>query len=582
MPDGIPLRRREGGGLRILLIGCAVLLTVVAAAFIWLGLRVVTAATHLDAARDAGERAAQAVAADDPAGLADAAGTLTRELAAAREVAADPTWAVAGLAPVLGGDLAAVQTLAGALGAAAVSAEPLVDALRTGGLQPATAGAAMAPLAAQAARADALLRGIDTGTLLPPVAGAVERTRSLLHEALPTLQTAAALAPLASVAEGDAPVTVLVMIQNNAELRTGGGITGSFLQLTAHDGTFTLDAQASSADFAARSTPVAPVPDALTALYGDVVGRFVQNASMPTDFTLTARLAAAWWTQRGGAAPDLVLSVDPMVLVAALRVVGPVDLGDGTTITADDALTRLLVDPYRTLDTDGQTRFMQDAAARVFARMVAAPPDPLAWGAALAGPVSDGRVSAWSADPQVQSALAASALGGPAARHRLAGDEAYAVSFNDGTGGKMGVYLDVGLQVGAAQCRADGRADVIVRLTMTSTAPLDAATSLPGDVTGRGMFGTGVGDIGTTVAVAAPPGTLLSSVTKAGAPVVVAQADEGGFPTSALRVNLSPQERNVVEFRFVAASPGAAAPVLLHTPMATTPRPGAAVPVSCG
>ncbi|RLK49475.1 DUF4012 domain-containing protein [Microbacterium telephonicum] len=581
MPETNPTRR-SGGGLRFVLLGCGLLLAVVAAAYVWTGIRVAATVGHLEAARDAGERAVAADGADDRGALVAAAADLTSQLAAADAAAADPTWAVAARAPMLGGDFDAVQTLARALGAALPNTEPLLAALRGDAADPRALGAALAPLSDQASHALDALGSIDTTALLPPVAAAVERTRTLLADALPALRTAAALAPLNAAVSGDEPTRILVMLQNNAELRTGGGITGAYLQITADGGTFSLDAQASSSDFTARRTPVADVPDAMTALYGDVVGRFPQNASMPADFQVTATLAAAWWQQRGGAAPDVVVSLDPVVLVSVLRVVGPVALADGSVLTADDAISRLLVEPYRTLDSDGQTALMQDAAARIFAQLTAAPSDALAWAAALSGPVAEGRISAWAADPDIAQALAAGPLGGPAARLDAAGPQAYGVWFNDGTGGKMGGYLDVGMQIASAQCRLDGRADVVVRLTMTSTAPADAATALPGDVTGRGMYGTGVGDIGTSVAVAAPPGTFLASVTKAGAPARIAQATEMGRPTSLLRVNLSPGERNVVEFRFVSADAGRADPVVVHTPLLNPIRTAATTVLDCG
>lgn len=558
------------------------MLVLLAAGYVWMGIRVATALGHLESARDAAERTVAAASADDRVGLADGARELAEDLASAQAATEDPIWSVAAGAPVIGGDLAAVQALAQALGPAAAATQPLLDALRGPGREASATGEGLEPLAAQAAHAHAALAGIDTSSLLPPVAAAIERTRSLLGDALPPLRTAAALAPLAVAVEGEGPTRILVMLQNNAELRTGGGITGAYLQITAAGGAFTLDAQTSSSDFAPRTTPILEVPSALSTLYGDVVARFAQNASMPADFATTAQLASAWWQSRGGSAPDLVVSVDPVVLVAALRITGPVTLADGSALTADDAIERLLVDPYYTLDADGQTALMQDAAARVFTQLTADQVDPLAWAAALAQPVARGRISAWSADPTIQASVAGGALGGPGARLAAAGPEGYGLWLNDGTGGKMGGFLDIGVTIQTAQCRADGRADVLVRLTMTSTAPRGADTVLPGDVTGRGMFGTASGDIGTSVAIAAPPGTFLASVTKAGAPARVAQAVEDDRPTTLLRVNLSPGERNVVEFRFVAAQPGPASPVLVHTPTLTAPRMAAPSALACG
>ncbi len=575
-------RTRHPIRLRTLLLWCAAALLLLAIAYAWMGFRVGAALGHLQSARDDAERAVAAASAGDRDSLADGARALSDELTAAQEASDDPTWAVAMLAPVIGRDLDAVRTLAQALGPAAATSEPLVGALRSGTVDVAGATKSLGALAERVARAHDALAEVDTAPLLSPVADAVERTRTLLNEAQPTLSAAAALAPLGDVVGGAGPTRILVMLQNNAELRTGGGITGAYLQITAADGTYSLDAQSSSGDFTPRMTPIVDTPAALTTLYGDVVGRFAQNASMPADFATTARLASAWWQERGGAAPDLVVSVDPVILVAALRITGPIALADGSMLTADDAITRLLVEPYYTLDADGQTALMQDAAARVFAHLTATPPDPFAWAAALAEPVMAGRISAWSADPTTEAALSSGPLGGPGARLEAAGPDGYGLWLNDGTGGKMGGFLDLAVAIETSQCRADGRADVLVRLTMTSTAPQDAGSVLPGDVTGRGMYGTGIGDIGTSVAIAAPAGTFLSSVTKEGSPARVAQAVEDGRPTTLLRVNLSPGEVNVVDFRFVTAQPEHAMPVLVHTPMLSEPRIAETTTLACG
>ena len=94
----------------------------------------------------------------------------------------------------------------------------------------------------------------------------------------------------------------------------------------------------------------------LRELYGDVVGRFVQNASSTSNFALSAQLASAWWLDEYGETPDFVVSIDPFVLEALVAATGPVILPDGTSLDADDLVTRLLVEPYLQLDPAGQTR----------------------------------------------------------------------------------------------------------------------------------------------------------------------------------------------------------------------------------
>ena len=64
----------------------------------------------------------------------------------------------------------------------------------------------------------------------------------------------------------------------------------------------------------------------------------------------------------------------------------------------------------------------------------------------------------------------------------------------------MGLYLDVQTAIGQQTCRQDRRPQYAFEVTLTNTAPADAATSLPAYVTGGGAFGVTPGNIKTLVA----------------------------------------------------------------------------------
>jgi len=360
------------------------------------------------------------------------------------------------------------------------------------------------------------------------------------------------------LAGADGPRTILVMFQNPAELRTGGGITGLFAEIRAENGAFTLVRQADSSQFGYLDTPAVPIPEAMVALYGDVAGRFVQNATMPADFALSAQLASEWWSRTQGGSPDAIIAIDPLVVKAVIAATGSIGLPDGSALDADGLVQRVLVDPYLQLDSEAQTAFQREIVASVFSALVARV-DPVTWSAALADPVAQGRVSVWSAVPDEQQALAGTAVGGPLARLNAAGSSAYGVFLNDATGGKMDSFLDVAL---SAATTCDGES--VVRVTLTNTADAALIESYPMSMTGGGLWGTGIGDIGTTVTVAAPPGSAFGGATgeEGRLPSVDVVAD--GHPSTAVRVNISPGQTESVDFAFTA--PGAGVPVLVHTP----------------
>jgi hypothetical protein len=291
----------------------------------------------------------------------------------------------------------------------------------------------------------------------------------------------------------------------------------------------------------------------------------VQNATMTADFALSARLASDWWVGAYGTSPDAVVAVDPLVLAALLRAQGPVTLPDGSALGADDIVQRLLVDPYLTLDPDAQTAYLREVTGSVFAA-VTADVSPRVWVAALAPAVADGRVSVWSARSDVQAAIEGSAVAGMAERVSATGAAGFGVYLNDATGGKMGTQLGVAIESGFVACPGTDGTTAVVRVTLSNDAPAEAS-QWPVSMTGGGLFGTAVGDIGTLITVSAPPGASFGGVTGADGPLLSANAIDGDRPSSAVRVNVSPGETESVDIRFVLAERPADAPTIVHTPL---------------
>jgi len=578
-----PAQRRTSRA-RPFLLGSALLVIALVACAAWVGVRAMLVKDELQALVPVVGELQEAAAARDTARLTELTSTLTQRSDAAAALTSDPLWRAAEVIPVAGANLTAVRVVSAQLknlNQAAVT--PLVElvtsmeergAASDDGFDLTLATDSRAPLrtAASALHSAAETFGsFPRSGLIPEVRGAVDQLDAGASAAAPAVDALARAASIAPAMLGaDGQRTILVMLQNNAELRTGGGITGSFVLLRAEGGRISIMQQSDSSDFPSAGGDILPIPASTSTLYGDVVGRFVQNASATADFTLSAQLAGTWWQQRFGDTPDAVLSIDPLVLRALLGATGPVEMPDGSQLTSDNLVQRLLVDPYLTLDSDAQNEFLQGVTAAVFSKITASP-DMVAWAEALAGPAEQGRISLWSAHPGEQATIEGTAIAGPAARHAAAGDDAFAVYFNDVTGGKMDVFLDVDITAGTAECRGDGRRDISIVLTMSSLAPADADGGLPRSVTGGGLLGTANGDIGTIVTVAAPPGTFFGGVWKNGEPEVSSNVIDNGFPSTGARVNLSPGEVNTMEFRFVAAEPGALDPEILHTPLIEEP-----------
>ncbi len=573
-----PDATRKGTHRRTILLALGAVGLVLIASAVWVGVRAVLLKAELEAMLPLASQLEDAANSRDLDRLGQVVTELGSHTAQADALSGDPVWRVAELTPWIGPNLAAARVVSSHLHAITVAADPLISVLESSSAD----GAAfdvehLTALAGPLRRtsdaltaADSALTDIDTRQLIAPLASGVDRlTGAVGVAAAPLEQIAPAAEALPTVLGADGPRNILVMLQNNAELRTAGGISGSFALLRADNGSVSLVDQADSSDFPGQTEPVAPVPASTTELYGDRVGRFVQNATMPSSFPVTAELVTAWWSTRSDVSPDAVISLDMPAVAAMLHAAGPVVLPDGTELNSDNVVQKLLVDAYLELDRDQQTALQQQLTATLFATVLSGGVDTFALVDALVQPIADGRIAIWSADPADEKRFAASAFAGQSVRHADAGPGAFAVYFNDATAGKMGPFLDVAMTVGRADCRPDGLSDGVVTVALTNTAAPDAGTALPWWVTGGGIEGVEPGDIRMSVSVAAPPGAFFDGVTVGGENVLSTDVTDEGFPTSATTISMRPGETKEVTFRFVVDLGRDVAPSLLHTPLLT-------------
>lgn len=583
-------RRRVSRRTILLISGAAALVLVGLAA--WVGVRAVLVKDQLEAMAPVAAELQEAAVARDLTRVESAVSELADRASEASALSGDLVWRAAEFIPVLGPNLGAARVVSTELDTIATAVEPLVTGLGAAAASNDGGGFdidRLAELAPAVQRTSDALSGaasalgdINRDALMDPLAEGVARLAELTSQSAPIAASlASATSVLPPMLGADGERHILVMLQNSAEVRTGGGITGSFVLLRATRGDLELVDQADGGQFPAHAQPIAPVPESTTELYGDRVARFVQNTSMPSEFAVTAELVRAWWATHSDVAPDAILSVDMPTVSALLSATGPVPLPDGSELNADNLVQRVLVDPYLTLDVEEQTVYQRELTRALMAGILTKDVDVMAWAEALAEPVEQGRISLWSAHADEAARLVDGPLGGPAARHRAAGDDAFAVYFNDATSGKMGPYLGISISAGTAQCRPDGKREVAVTVSLTNGAPPDAGSVLPWWLTGGGLEGVTPGDIATNITVSAPAGSFFGGVRVDGARVASTDVEDAGFPSSAAATTTSPGETHEVEFRFVMDSDRDFPPVVLHSPL-VYPLEIALVPVDCG
>ncbi|MDM7887432.1 DUF4012 domain-containing protein [Curtobacterium sp. RHCJP20] len=438
-----------------------------------------------------------------------------------------------------------------------VDLDPLVKA------QPAVARAAKT-----VARAERDASAIDTSDTLSPVTSAVNQLRNALRSASDEVDTADRVVQLAPAMLGnEGERNYVLLFQNNAELRAGGGIPGAVALLKVQDGAISLGDQAAGSSFGPYDESVLPLDPGTRTLYGEITGRYMQDVTLTPRFDLSAELTREMWKQKFGQQVDGVLAVDPVTLSYILRATGPVQLPTGDRLTADNAVQFLLSDVYAKYpDPSVQDLFFASAASAVFDKVSTGSFDAKQFVSALTQGEQEGRLRLWSATKAEQAQLEGTPLAGdlPVATTSL---RQFGVYLNDGTASKMDYYLEKTVSVGASVCRADGRPTSAVEVTITNSAPADAATSLPEYVTGGGLSGTAPGKIKTLVAVYAPEGSIYLGSTQDGRQAPVQTVMDGEHPVVQLQTLLAPGESTTFRVAFLGDQKEAKAAVdVLSTP----------------
>jgi hypothetical protein len=577
MSDGrLPVRRRWLGWT----IGAALTLLVLSIG--WVTVRGIGAVTDLQQVATISSQLKTAVGEGDLERAETLAKRISHHAGSAHDLTSDPIWQAYGAVPWLGpnftavGEVAAiaddissnaVAPLLSAAGDLNLSnlgfSNSTIDLAPFGKIEPSLADAATTMSAAED-RA----RQIDADATLPPLADAIRELRSTVTQAttlVGALHGASALLP--SMLGATEPRNYVIAMQNNAEVRSSGGIIGAIALVHAENGHVSLSQQASTADFPSLDTAL-PLSESTTALFEDRPGRYLQNITSIPDFTDAAPLVATRWQNRFGTPVDGVIAVDAVMTKNLLAATGPLAFGPFTA-DEDNVVGLLLSEIYSAVpDPTMQDQVFAQAASAVFgAAMSGAEPQKLV--TALAQSSAEGRIRIWSAHEDEQAIIAGSTLSGA-----LPADTASATYvgalFNDTTGGKMDYYMDAEIATSIGVCQGEPTTQVTV--TWTNDAPADAATSLPAYVTASGWYGVPPGSVRTLVAVYGPEGATASHIDRDGESDAVQTTMLGDRYAVQHDVTLAPGESTTITVEFRGAGAGERLTEVAHTPLVNDPK----------
>jgi cytoskeletal protein RodZ len=467
----------------------------------WVGLRTYQAYSHLqNASTDVTELQAQLtdITNSDPAVIGATVAHLQDESAAAHSAVNDPIYRVATAVPFLGANLDAIRTVTVTVDSLATDVMPslvnVAQKLQPAEIAPKDGTINLAPIkeispllqSADIAVNAALqnLATIDQSSVIQPVGEAVQTLSTKLANAAdvtgPGARTARLLPPMLG---SEGPRNYLVVFQNPAELRSTGGIFGSFALMTADNGKITIsDQSASSRSIGTFGRPVTPLSQSEINLYTDEMAMFPQDVNFSPDFPTAAALFTQMYQAKGGGQVDGVLAIDPVALSYTLKGAPPIDVGDGLTVTSDNLVSTLLSTAYQKFDDADQERrdaFLDSATSKVFSVVMSGQGQSRSIIDGLRKAANERRVLVYSSNPTEQDDIATTGLAGIMSTDTS--QPTVGVFMNDGTAAKLGYYLHNEVHVTEGDCRTDGRRELKVRVVMKYDAP---ATGLPNYVTG--------------------------------------------------------------------------------------------------
>lgn len=548
-PSAAVRRRRRTG--RVVLV-VALVFVVVVLALGWVAFRAVQAAAALQDAQQVLGDASTDVTGGDLDALEAALPAAQDATERARAASSDPVWSLAQHLPWLGEQLRAVRTVSVAADDLAQDAVPTVvevsrlltaPTMRSddGRLDVATLAQAAPRIQAAAdvaQRAHEQVVAIRTDRLVGRLAGPVRTVDDGLGRVAAALEGArkvSALLPGMLGADGER--TYLVLALNSAELRAAGGIVGTVVEVHADDGRLSLGRTLSTADLRPLADPVLPLGDAETALYGERLGRWVQNAVSSPDFPRAAQLVAARWERETGNAVDGVVATDPVAVADLLGVLGAVRVEGGPRLTQDNLVEVLLHDAYLTFpDPADADAYFGRVAAAVFGDLTTGRGDTVDLLRVAGDATADGRVRVWSAHEDEQREIAGTVAGAAF----LSGEHADAtgVFLDDATTGKLDLWLRSRVTVEDLRCTGD-EPTATVRLELSYDPPADVA-SFPTYVTGSRGDDIPRGSLVTTVTAYAPQGAPLGGIRRGTAVVSAVSATEGDRAVQAVQARLEP------------------------------------------
>ncbi|MCX6399629.1 MAG: DUF4012 domain-containing protein [Propionibacteriales bacterium] len=544
------------------------LLGVVVAWSVWVA---VSAMQHLQEVDRQAQILRAALIRGDTDGVRQATERYQEAAEAAEDRTSGITWFMFEAIPLFGDDAEGVATVSGVLADIGRDGLPPIakaaDLVQAESFQPVNGvfpveeieGMVEPAQQSQAAFDDAAteLGAIDSSNFVGPIRERYDDLRTIVTDARTTLGSTYRAAKIIPRMMGtDRPRYYLMVLQNNAELRSGGGLPGALSLVRMHEGKVKIVEQTDMSDLGGDTASVVKLTAEERRIFGDILGVAAVDATLTPDFVRSAEIIRARWEREIGGRLDGMFFVDPVVVSYLLLGTGPVPVPGYPPIASFNVVGAVENEIYlRTNNRAVHSDYQQAVAKAVFEALTGGRGGTVEAIRGLVAGVSEGRIRMHSFEPDSQSEIDGTQIAG-AFTDEASDRPGVGIYINDAGPTKLQYYLKYDAEVFARSC-IGGRQDLAGTVNFHSNTP-PGAEELPPSITGEGFPGVRVepGHQLLVVYVTSPIGGEILSLSIDGQRVVNPVIEKlAGRSLARVGVQLEPQGRHHIDF-VMRAGPG--------------------------
>jgi hypothetical protein len=557
----------------VLLVGSGLLLFIA-----WLTVTGLQAKHHLANAQTSLQEVRVSDVLDHPKDVHATLKSAADEVAQADKLLQTPAWSVVAHIPIAGRSVKALRITTSHVDSVMRTTVSATQGLRTFVHDPnqlidpalikvalVTIGALNDPLHETVKALDTLDLRMVPGSVAEPIG----KLKTDLMQALPFIDQGQSLVGVAPLLLGlDKPRVWLLSMSNGAEARSIGGLPGGLSLLRVDQGKLQLIRQQSnnSINSLILQNWQSYVTPEVASLYGSDLSSF-PDMNLSPDFPTNAKLMTAMYEQYSGRPVSGVLFADEHTLAGLMQLTGPIEFR-GKTFTSENVAAYVGKGVYADYpNPDLKDLALFGLTQKIFNTITNMQPDLLTTAKTFLALVAQGRMHAWSSNPQEQRKLASSSAGGS-----MKGPHSpkHAVVMVNGAGNKIDAYIHSSVKYVQGRCEAEfPYRTSTMDISMRNTAP---NSGLPAYVDGRLDLGPSVRGDGSTkmlTYVHVPQGTSLISATYGGKPAELrATGIENERSVWRFDNVISAQSQKSLHLKFIEYADPTDRPELLPQPMA--------------